>query len=464
MAIASSAQTFNNVANFNETDGAYPQGMTLVQGLDGNLYGTTSEGGDLNCGGAPDGCGVVFMVPQSEGLITAYKFCFRTNCSHGSFPLASLVLAMDGAFYGTTEYGGTNDIGTIFKITAEGKLTTLYNFCAQDGCSERPLTALIQATDGNFYGTALGGTNGLGVVFRMTPSGTVNTIHSFTENEGQAPSGLIEGTDGNFYGTTDEGGDPNCMPSEGCGTAFKVTPSGVLTVLHTFEGNDGSGPISGLVQGTDGNFYGATGFGGHINTCYPPHGCGTVFRFTSKGAFTKLYSFDGTDGGFPEGGLIQATDGNLYGTTSGGPGAVGTIFSVVQGGTLTTLYVFGGDDPFPVGSLLQTTSGVLYGTTADGGTNNCQSGCGTVFSLDMALGPFVTFVHASGKVGQTGGILGQGFTGTTSVSFNGIPTSFTVVSDTYVTATVPAGATTGYVTVITPSGTLTSNVPFHVLK
>jgi uncharacterized repeat protein (TIGR03803 family) len=160
---------------------------------------------------------------------------------------------------------------------------------------------------------------------------------------------------------------------------------------------------------------------------------------------------------------VQATDGNLYGTSyrggEGGSDGAGTVFAITPAGSLATLHSFTGfDGDFPQEGLIQDTSGILYGVTSG------VAAQGTSYSLDMGLGPFVTFVQAAGRVGQTGPILGQGFTGTTSVSFNGIPASFTVVSDTFLKATVPQGATTGHVTVTTPSGTLTSNVVFHVLK
>jgi len=199
-----------------------------------------------------------------------------------------------------------------------------------------------------------------------------------------------------------------------------MTPEGALTTLYSFCSQsrcaDGANPVAGLVQGTDGNFYGTTIVGG-TGPCpgMLTPGCGTVFRITPQGALTTVHSFEGTDGTAPAGGLMQAT------------------------------------------------SGLFYGTASMGGLNDCAFGCGTLFSIDMGLGPFVTFVQAAGKVGRTGGILGQGFTGTTSVSLNGIPASFTVVSDTFIKAAVPAGATTGYVTVNTPSGPLTSNVPFRVI-
>jgi uncharacterized repeat protein (TIGR03803 family) len=177
-----------------------------------------------------------------------------------------------------------------------------------------------------------------------------------------------------------------------------------------------------------------------------------------------LYSFLGSiykDGRVPSGGLAQATDGNLYGTTSeGGSADMGTLFQISTSGTYKSLYSFKTKaGKFPSSGLLQHTSGLLFGTAQQGGAN----GLGTVFALDMGLGPFVTFVQPTGKVGQTAQILGQGLTGATSVTFNGVSaTTFTAVNPTYLRAVVPTGATTGPVMVTTPKGTLTSNVNFVV--
>jgi uncharacterized repeat protein (TIGR03803 family) len=334
---------------------------------------------------------------------------------------------MDGDLYGITSNGGTGSqcpseegCGTIFRITSTGILSTLYSFCAQVNC-----------TDGSFP-------------FPFGP--------------------LVQDADGNFYGETSEGGSTQCQG--GCGTVFKITPVGALTVIYEFDPAN-TGP-TGLVQAADGNFYGATYYGGE-------YGYGAVFRMTPQGVLTTLYDFcaEGSpclDGANAWGAMIQATDGRLYGgTVQGGAGEQGTIFAVTTEGGLATVHSFDGSDGIgSAGQLMQSTDGMIYGTTAFGGDISCTTqyfinGCGTTFSVDMGLGPFVTFALPFGKVGQTGGILGQGFTGTTSVSFNGILASFIAVSDTFIRATVPAGATSGFVTVTTPSGTLTSNVPFHVL-
>ncbi len=223
---------------------------------------------------------------------------------------------------------------------------------------------------------------------------------------------------------------------------------------------DGTYPDAGLIQAADGNLYGTAAYGGGgICTQRPIHhsGCGTIFKITLGGKLTTLHHFDST-GFWPGGALVQATDANFYGTTEyGGASDYGTIFMFTPEGTLTTLHSFDyyTDGAWPPGGLLQATDGTFYGVT--------EGGSGTLFSLDMGLGPFVSFVHNPAKVGGSFGVLGQGLTGTTGVSLNGTLATFTVKSDTLILATVPAGATTGYVTVTTPSGTLTSNVPFHVM-
>jgi uncharacterized repeat protein (TIGR03803 family) len=465
MSIAAPAQTLTTLVDFDGTNGDGPQ-ATLIQGHDGNLYGTTfAGGGDLDCGA--NGCGTIFKITLNGTLTTLYTFCAQPNCADGSAPYAGLVLATDGNFYGTTYQGGDlacgqgAGCGTLFKITPSGTLTTLHSFDGIDGNS--PEGGLIQAADGSFYGTtALGGDTicfeGCGTVFKITPSGALTTLHSFDGIDGNSPEGgLIQAADGNFYGTTALGGG-----SLGYGTVFKMTPAGTLMTLSDFD--DGAQPRAGLVEGTDGNFYGTTYYGGFDSF-------GTVFKVTPGGTLTTLYDFcrDGcTSGDSPTAALVQATDGNFYGTAHlGGTGESGTAFKITPTGELTTLYSFCdcADGGFPFGGLVQATNGTFYGTTQHSGNDTCGfNGCGTVFSLDMGLGPFVTFVRASGRVGRTGPILGQGFTGTTSVSLNGILASFTVISDTLIRATVPVGGTTGYVTVTTPSGTLTSNVPFHVIK
>ena len=466
-AIASRAQTFTTLANFDYTNGYSPWSMALIQGTDGNFYGTTYGGGAY-------GMGTVFRVTPTGDLTALYSFCAQTGCPDGNAPLAGLVQATDGNFYGTTSLGGANNDGTVFKITPEGQLTTLHIFNGADG--QNPGTTLVLASNGNFYGTTSngGGSNacngpGCGTIFEITSAGEFTVLHIFNFVDGFIPSGLVQASNGNFYGTAARGGvvSDSCPTGPGCGTVFEMTPAGNLTTLYTFHGDDGWEPSAALVQGTNGNFYGTTAWGGAGNN-------GTVFEITPGGQLTTLHSFDLTDGSMPSAALLQASDGNLYGTTvGGGPTAVygtmnggnGTVFEITPGGVLTTLHNFDLTDGSQVfGGLAQATNGDFYGTTTLGGNGaNCGlGGCGTVFSLSVGLDPFVKTEPAFGGVGATVIIVGTDLTGASRVTFNGTAAEFTVVSSSEIRATVPAGASSGKVRVETPQGTLSSNVPFQV--
>ena len=473
-ATAAPAQTFTTLVVFDGSNGNDSE-SSLIQGLDGAFYGTTEAGGDKS-----GGTGTAMRLTSTGEILS-----LNLTPAEARYPSAGLTLATNGNFYGTAYYGGANygcdgtvtTCGTVFEITPSGEVTTLYSFCAQTNCTDgdEPRGTLVQDPNGDFYGTSFqGGTNGAGTVFKITADGTFTTLYSFCQRknctDGNLPgAGLILGTDGALYGTTEWGG--SACQNDSCGIIFKITPSGSLTTLHIFHGTDGWIPVGSLVQGPDGSFYGTTADGGDL-TCPGSRGggCGTIFTMTPSGTLTTLHIFTLTDGTGPYAGLVLASDGNLYGTTSGYEnGRIyndGTIFQITPQGSFTTLHTFNGTDGAnPFGGLLQATNGVFYGTTSTDGDMHCDElhGCGTVFSLDMGLGPFVSFVHNPAKAGGVFGILGQGFSGTTGVSLNGVPASFTVKSDTFLEATVPAGATSGYVTVTTPSGTLTSNVPFHVI-
>jgi uncharacterized repeat protein (TIGR03803 family) len=278
--------------------------------------------------------------------------------------------------------------------------------------------------------------------------------------------------DGNFYGTTTAGGSGTGCNRNGCGTVFRLTPGGAITTLYNFcsgKCRDGSAPAS-LLQGSDGNLYGVATGGGHSLVD------GTIFRISLTGQLTTIYRFCSqarcTDGLAPQS-LIQGSDGNLYGATAGGGdlncnpgpgGGCGTIFELTHTGVFATLHTFESTDgSYPYG-LSQSTNGRFYGVTSNGGSSSaCALGCGTIYSLDAGLAPFTSFVFPAGKMGQAIGLLGQGFTGTSDVSFNGTAATFTVVSDTFLQATVPTGAKSGYVTVSTPGGTLQSNIAFTVI-
>ncbi len=462
-AVSATAQTYTTLVNFNVANGGEPGYNALVQGLDGNLYGTTSLGGNVSCN-APYGCGTVFKMTPAGVLTTLHSFCTEANCADGAGAIDGLLLGTDGNFYGTAGGGAHTNAsrcpsgcGIIFKITPAGKLTTLYNFCAQTNCTDGlgPVGGLVQGTDGNLYGTtAEGGTGpctiGCGTVFKITPSGVLSTLHSFNITDGWYPyAALIQATDGSFYGTTFEGGGNQDCDDQGypsCGTVFKITPAGVLTTLHSFVFTDGANPWAPLLQEADGTFSGTTSLGGIVTSEGCTQGCGTVFKIKSNGAFTTLHTFVGSFAGGPVGGLIQATDGAFY-------GAAGIIFMPLP-------YTVFENTPAS-STLVQATSGIFYGTTYGGGFDVDD---GTAFSFDLGLGPFVTTLPTVRKVGQHVTILGSGLTGATSVSFNGRPAVFSVVSATEITTTVPRGATTGPVTVATPVGALTSNISFRVTK
>jgi uncharacterized repeat protein (TIGR03803 family) len=334
--------------SFNDISSGETPYSPLTQGLDGNFYGTTLEGG-------VDGDGTVFKVTTNGVLVTLLPFDY----TDGALPYGGLAFS-SGFFYGTTEAGGIHGDGTLFRMTATGGITTLSTFNGDNG--NYPIAGMTPGSDGNFYGTTLeGGDYGYGTIFRMTAAGALATLVSFNYTDGGFPSCvLVQGSDGNFYGTTEDGG------TEGAGTVFKITTSGIFTTLHSFTGaNDGAIPIPGLIQANDGNFYGTTYLGAG--------GFGTVFEITSSGALTTRYTFTGgVDGGSPWGGLVQAADGNLYGTTQDeGTYGFGTVFQIAPTGTLATIAQFDGYlGANPGAALIQGKDGNLYGTTEAGGLDN----------------------------------------------------------------------------------------------
>ena len=308
------------IFSFDGTNGSTPF-AGLVQGADGDLYGATLGGGTgTKCPRGP--CGTIFKIALSGILTTLYNF----NFTDGAGPHGALVLATDGNFYGMTSYGGPSNAGSIFKITPSGMLTTLHFFnFSPDGCCAK--AGLVQGADGNFYGTAWsGGVNNYGTVFTITPNGTFTVLHAFDNMDGSLPfAGLIQGANGDFYGTTEEGG------AYAYGTVFEITSTGSLTTLHSFDVTDGDTPISPLVQANDGNYYGTTSYDGtHPNF-------GTVYKITPSGKLTTLYNFDSKDGSYPYAGLVQATNGAFYGATFAGgsskacPYGCGTVFSLSVG-------------------------------------------------------------------------------------------------------------------------------------
>jgi len=432
------AQTFTDLYNFNNGPND-PHWNTTAQGRDGNMYSTTPQ---VWTGQTGD----VFKISPTGTVTDLFTF----DGTDGGYVSAGLTLGLDGNFYGAAASGGSHGFGTVFKVTPGGTVTTLYNFTnGADGAE--PSAPPIQGLDGNFYGNAsscaalyefpcdLDVT--YGSIYKITREGAFKVLHTFSGPDGINPFGqLLQGTDGDIYGMTMAGG------VNGVGTVFKISTTGDFTVLYTFDGRHGAYPLSGgLIQGYDGNFYGLTSEGGSS-------GAGVLFKITPGGKLTIVYDF--ADSGccsLPNGGMVQATDGNFYGTTVFG----GNIFRITPSGEFTDLANIGGS---PQSVMMQHTNGILYSGNAVGGSFDR----GYFFSMNVGLAPFVSFLPAARPVGGVVEILGQGFTGATGVSFNGTPAAFTVESDTYLTAHVPAGATTGNITVTEPSGTLTSNKTFQV--
>ncbi len=350
------------------TDGGFPNGNSLIKGSDGNLYGMLYQGGSF-------GYGTIFKFTLG-GTFTVLEDLDYSN--DGGYPKGSLIQSTDGNFYGMTQSGGTYGYGTIFKCTPGGTLTILEQMeYSTDGGNARG-SLVRNSSDGNFYGmTSYGGSGNTGTIFKITPSGTLTVLVNLPESSGINPAAdLIQATDGNFYGMTTYGGQNNI------GTAFKFCTS-TFSTLRSFNTTNGARPAGSLVQGTDGNFYGMTYQGGSF-------GSGTVFKMTPGGTITVLEDLDySNDGGYPNGSLIQSTDGNFYGMTpTGGVYGFGTIFKITPGGTLTVLWNLDGtnDGGSPYGNLTRGTDGNFYGMTYSGGVY----GYGTIFKITP--GGFLTVI------------------------------------------------------------------------
>jgi uncharacterized repeat protein (TIGR03803 family) len=492
-AVVSQAQTFKTLFSFDGTDGGAAN--PLMQAADGNFYGTTQLGGSIDAG-------TLFRITPMGKLTTLHNFCSQPNCTDGAVAAAAALLqAPDGNFYGSTTAGGgdSGSGGIVFQFTPSGALTALYNFCAESLCDDgNSPEAVVFGHNGKLYGTtAFGGTGvscmlfpaDCGTFFELSSTGQLTTLYNFCSQtnctDGASPANLLLATNGRFYDTAENGGNYNGNCDQfGCGTIFETTSTGEFSTLYSFCSvlnnsgfcADGEDPRNGMIQSTDGDFYGITLYGGTTNG-------GTIFKITPAGKLTTLYNFcsqtNCLDGELPNGGLIQGTDGNFYGTTFEGgansnsdicPSSCGTAFQITPSGQLTTVYNFCSqsncsDGANPTGSLMQSTNGTFYGVALQGGgsSSDCRFGCGTLFSLSVGLGPFVETNPGFGTVGQTIGILGNNLSSTTKVSFNGKQAPFKIASSTLIKAIVPTGATTGTVQVTTSSGKLSSNVPFQVL-
>lgn len=354
------------------SDGEYPQ-AGLIRDDAGNLYGTTEFGGASSLG-------TVFELAPDGTETVLYSF---TGGSDGENPYATLTRDRAGNLYGTTVGGGGGNCigppagcGAVFEVAATGTETVLYSFMGgRDGAY--PLAGLTKGNHGEFFGaTEFGGSRNFGTIFKLTRSGHKTVLHSFTKGgDGRYPgASLIRDSAGNLYGTTENGG------ARRFGTVFKVAADGSETVLYSFSGRkDGSTPLAGLIRDTLGNLFGTTVYGG-------AGGNGTVFKLARNGTEKVLYSFSGgNDGGRPQAGLISDKKGDLFGTTVlGGASGLGTVFELAADGKETVLHSFSGgsDGATPVARLKMTSAGNLYGTTIyGGGSSNCLGGCGTVFEI-----------------------------------------------------------------------------------
>jgi uncharacterized repeat protein (TIGR03803 family) len=341
-------------------DGANPL-APLVQAANGDLYGTALSGG-------ASGQGTQFRITTNGLLATVHAF---TGGDDGGAPGAGLIQAADGNLYGTTHSGGLSGGGTVFRATLGGGLTTLHSFSSGTE-GGNPSWGLVQAADGDFYGTTpSGGVSGDGTVFKILPSGVLTLLHSFSGSDGASPrGGLVLGDDGNFYGVT-----RHAPASSSNGTVFRISTTGALTTLFNRSGTNRFSPRDRLVQGSDGNFYGTTLDDG-------ANGSGTIFRMTPSGLLTRLYSFTaGNDGYWPRAALVEGKDGYFYGTTTiGGTYGSGTAFRISPSGLFTTIVAFDGfNGANPAAPLVHAADGNLYGTTANGG----EYGFGTVFRLTV---------------------------------------------------------------------------------
>jgi uncharacterized repeat protein (TIGR03803 family) len=463
--ISANAQTLTTFANLTTTSGQYPL-TPLVQGFDGNLYGTTTN--------AANGFGSFIQVTPSGAVTPLYSFCPNYNdnypCADGAYPQGSVALGTDGNFYGVTTEGyySSTGNGTIYKVTPSGAFTKLHTFCALTDCADgaNPTLGLTLSRSGDFYGLSNAPNDSsafYGQVFTISSSGTFHNLLTVCPNTlcptNAGPIGSLLLTSGGALMSP----GPGVGYGNGPGAIYSMSPSGVPRLLYQFcddsTCHDGGGyNRTPLAQSPSGQIYGTFTQGGVGASCAQNGGCGTAFRVTSAGVFTKLHDFCSQTAcadGFNPNALILASDGNLYGTTGeGGKHGYGTLFRITSTGHFSVVHSFtqaDGSAPTAI-PLLQGTDGNLYGATVT-----------AIYRVSLGLPPFVKTVQNAVTVGGNVIILGNNLTGTTSVTFNGTSASFTVVSDTEITATVPSGATTGTIKVVTPSATLSSNVAFEVL-
>lgn len=421
---------------------ASPFGFT-AQGQDGNIYGTGSGGGANNTGG-------VFKATPSGTISLVASFpAGYSGCAEG------VTLGNDGNFYGVCFTGNpATGLGSFWKVTSAGVFTDLYDFKNQSTGEAQPQFAPILGNDGAFYGMTPSSGSSNGAIYKVTTAGVFTILHTFGAGDQNPVERLVQATDGNLYGALGA-----ASTSGGFGGIFKIATSGSgYKILFGFTGgNNGYGPNSGLVQGSDGKLYGSTSSGGTSAN-------GVMYRIATAGTgYTVLRSITSSTDGAPNF-LIQATDGNRYGTAyGGGNGNSGGLWEMTSAGAFSS-FLFPsagstyGTNPFL--SLMQHTNGTLFSTTTSGGS---VGSAGEFLSQNIGAAGFASLVTQTGKVGAKIGILGQGFSTSSVVKFNGVQVvTKTVTGTTYIQATVPVGANTGAVTVTTGATTLTTPQSFRV--
>jgi len=382
--------TFTVLHEFVHTDGCFPVGE-LVEGPDGNFYGTTSAGGpNSDLPNANRGTGTIFRISPSGDFVTTHAFApFDQNTStfpEGMYPFGTMALRTDGYLYGTANYGGARGCGTVFKVSLAGLLTVLHSFgesSTADGCD--PNSGLSLGPDGNLYGTALAdeGSGHAGSIYRVTPAGSFTVLGNLPVGTvcqcapfGAGPLGEpVVDANGNVYGVAQTGG-PGEVSTQ-LGTLWKLSATGELSLLHAFTGSDGANPSAGLTFGADGNLYGTT-YGNSVDTS------GTVFRVTPTGTFANLHVFDEAAG--PDGRLLEKSAGVFIGTTQGGgAGGKGFVFAIsVALPTTTSLGI--SPNPSTFGQLVTFTAHVTAGQGTPSGLVEFRDGTQSLGTAPLGAG------------------------------------------------------------------------------
>jgi uncharacterized repeat protein (TIGR03803 family) len=459
-------ELFGFASTNNYANGHSPR-APLVQGSDGNFYGTSYFGGDdgNHCSG---GCaGTVFKITPAGQFTRLHTFAFATPAARvgGGYPTAGVVEGPDGYLYGTTSQGGNGFAGTIFKISKTGQFQKLHDFCPQglnSGCPDgyTPSAGLVLGGDGNLYGATITGGLGSnnGVFFRISSTGSFSAIASFAYCtlavgsscvNGMTPTGLVLASDGNFYGLSAR-------------TVFRVTSSGKVTVIHIFDNLGGPyQPNGSLIQAKNGMLYGVTTSGG-------AHNAGFVYQITVSGTFQSMYDLPGAGKGSVPNTLLQASDGNLWGTTVADTGnsGYGWVYSITTAGaSLTSVHLSSAVGFTPDAPLIQATNGNLYGTAFEGGRTNPCCSFGSIFVVSAGLAAPKPSVTNSGlEMTGTGGTLaihGSNFTGATGVLVDGRSVDFEVTSDGVIKATLPSGVTGNRIEVLGPDGSSSASEEFE---